>query len=249
MTSLPLETRAKVRDEKGDRLLPHPIRRRNRLTARNENPHRDQAMNRKTRKTRVKFHAETNSVKIRHVDSGILPPVWSTSLKEVVYIATNAISDTCWGRRKAQQEVEERWREKISCDIEGVYTIGLCILRFLSEKICSTWTWKIGNKTRRQILQRHLAPNQNSGQEGSIARYYPKVCASAVLARQDLDARTMRPQSSVGLGETYVQAQEFGQNYVLYFWWSQRDAGTYHFEETRRARIRRLRCTWWAKKN
>ena len=50
-----METRAKVRDEKGDRLLPHPIRRQNRLTARNKNPHRDQAINRKTRKTRVKF--------------------------------------------------------------------------------------------------------------------------------------------------------------------------------------------------
>ena len=47
MTSWPLETRAKVRDEKGDRLLPHPTRRHNRLTARNKNPHRDQAVNRK----------------------------------------------------------------------------------------------------------------------------------------------------------------------------------------------------------
>ena len=38
MTLWPLETRAKV--EKGDRLLPHPIRRQNRLTARNKKPHR-----------------------------------------------------------------------------------------------------------------------------------------------------------------------------------------------------------------
>ena len=55
MTSQPLETKAKVRDEKGNRLLPHPIRRQNRLTARNKNPHMDQAINRKIRKTRVKF--------------------------------------------------------------------------------------------------------------------------------------------------------------------------------------------------
>ena len=63
MTFQPLETRAKVRDEKGDRLLQHPIRRQNRLTARNRNPHRDHAINRKTRKTRVKFHADSNSGK------------------------------------------------------------------------------------------------------------------------------------------------------------------------------------------
>ena len=40
MTSKTLETVAGVRDEKDDRLLLHPIRRRNRLTARDKNPHR-----------------------------------------------------------------------------------------------------------------------------------------------------------------------------------------------------------------
>ena len=64
-----------VQDEMDDRLLPHPMQRQNRLTERNKNPHRDQAINRKTRKTRVKFHADSNSVKIRHVGSGILPCV------------------------------------------------------------------------------------------------------------------------------------------------------------------------------
>ena len=34
---------------------------------------------------------------------------------------------------------------------------------------------KIGIKTRRQILQGHLAPNKNAGKKGSIARNYPKV--------------------------------------------------------------------------
>ena len=40
-----------------------------------QKPHRDQAMNRKTRKTRMKFHADSDSVKIRHVGSGTLPCV------------------------------------------------------------------------------------------------------------------------------------------------------------------------------
>ena len=44
-----LETVAKVRDEQDDRLLLHHTRRQNRLTVRNKNPHRDQAVNRKNR--------------------------------------------------------------------------------------------------------------------------------------------------------------------------------------------------------
>ena len=47
----------------------------------------------------------------------------------------------------------------------------------------------------------------------------------------------MRPQSSVGFGEKYLQAQECGQSYVLYSYWSKGNAGT-HFEKTRGARIR-----------
>ena len=53
----------------------------------------------------------------------------------------------------------------------------------------------------------------------------------------------MRPQSSVGFGDFFLLAQEFGQGYGLYSWWSQRYAGTNHFQETRRVRIRcRFRC-------
>ena len=47
----------------------------------------------------------------------------------------------------------------------------------------------------------------------------------------------MRPQSSVGFGETFLQAQECGQSYVWNSYWSKGNAGT-HFEETRGARIR-----------
>ena len=47
MTHNPVETVAKVRNEKDDRLLLHPIRRQNRLTARDKSPQRDQAIKRK----------------------------------------------------------------------------------------------------------------------------------------------------------------------------------------------------------
>ena len=41
---------------------------------------------------------------------------------------------TWWGRRKPNKKSKKGWCARISCDIEGVYTIGLCISRFLSEK-------------------------------------------------------------------------------------------------------------------
>ena len=71
MTHKTLGTEEKVRDEKDDRLLLHPIRRQKRLTARDKNPHRDQAVNRKTHWSRVEFHADSSSVKIRHENSAI----------------------------------------------------------------------------------------------------------------------------------------------------------------------------------
>ena len=68
-----LETVAKVRDEKDDRLLPPPMQRQNRLTDSNKYPLKDQAINRKTQSIRVKFNADSDYFKIRHVESGILP--------------------------------------------------------------------------------------------------------------------------------------------------------------------------------
>ena len=95
MTHKTLGTKDKVRDAQDDRLLLHSIRRqkKDRLTARDTNPHRDLAVNRKIHWTRVKFHADSSSVKIRHVNSGILPCVGITSLKKDVYMATHDISD------------------------------------------------------------------------------------------------------------------------------------------------------------
>ena len=60
--------------------------------------------------------------------------------------------------------------------------------RLLSEKLYSTWTRKIGIKTRRQVLPMHRAPNKNMGKKGSVARNYPKVWTSlmsSVFVRQN----------------------------------------------------------------
>ena len=48
---------------------------------------------------------------------------------------------------KPSKKVKEIWCETISCLVEGVYTIGLCVSRFLSETIYSTERVKIGIKT------------------------------------------------------------------------------------------------------
>ena len=45
------------------------------------------------------------------------------------------------------------------------------------------------------------------------------------ITRGNLAPRKMRPQSSMGLGEEYLQAQDWGQSYVLYFYWSQGNTG------------------------
>ena len=44
--------------------------------------------------------------------------------------------------------------------LKGVHTSGLCVSRFVSEKIYSEERLKIGTKTRRQIRQGHVAPKK-----------------------------------------------------------------------------------------
>ena len=73
---------------------------------------------------------------------------------------------TCWGTRKAQQEVEEWWCERTSCCVEGLHTIGLCISRFPSETMHAKRTWNDGMKTLRQIFQRYLALKSEFGRMG-----------------------------------------------------------------------------------
>ena len=64
MTSKPLKTVARVRGEMDDRLLPHPIRRQSRLTARGKNPQRIQATKRKALQIkRAKFNADSKFLK------------------------------------------------------------------------------------------------------------------------------------------------------------------------------------------
>ena len=61
-------------------------------------------------------------------------------------------------QRRCPGRSQRKVVQSISCLVEGVYSVGLCVSRFLSEQIYSMWTSNVRIKTRRQILQRHLAP-------------------------------------------------------------------------------------------
>ena len=100
-----------------------------------------------------------------------IPILWVTNLKKVVYMATNAISDilrlkerptSCRGKvvRKDQLRYWRSLRNWVVC-----------------LKIVTCESLFHMNLSHRQILQRHMAPNQNSGKKGSIAKYYPKKSA------------------------------------------------------------------------
>ena len=74
----------------------------------------------------AKFRAETEIVIIRHVAIGILPWIKTTSLRLGTNLATRAIFDMLRQMRspaKSQRKVVQR----ISCFIEKVWTIGLCV--------------------------------------------------------------------------------------------------------------------------
>ena len=117
MTSKPLETVERVRDDKDDRLLLHPTRRQNRLTAWAKNLHK--AINMKTRKTREKFHADSNSLKTRHVSFWNLPV--RLDFKTETRMCTWHVETEAKSPTRSQRKAVQR----ISCDIEGVYTTGL----------------------------------------------------------------------------------------------------------------------------
>ena len=147
---------------------------------------------------------------------------------------------TRWGWWKPQQEVKVRWCERISCIIKGVCTIRLCISRFLSEKVYSTWTREIGIEAHRQILEGHLAPNSKFGKERSMRRIIQKCAphergSCAPKFRERSHEETLHQERCARKA-----AWDLAKIIYLYSYWSKGDASTY-FNETRGARI----CCWF----
>ena len=87
-------------------------------------------------------------------------------------MAINAVSDM---KGEAQQQVEKRWCEKISCCTEGSphnWVVYLKILIRESLFYVNLECWD--RNTPSNSPKGHLAPNQNSGRKGSIARCYER---------------------------------------------------------------------------
>ena len=117
MTQGPLETRAKVRDEKGRSTSPasHWVKQTD-----DEGHKFSQGSDSNLKiETKVKFHEDSNPVKIRHENLGIIPCRNLESEKGCVHV------DRCHFRHLA----------RISCGIEGVLRIGSCLSILLSAKI------------------------------------------------------------------------------------------------------------------
>ena len=92
-----------------------------------ESGHREESSSDKRGNIPCRYrHCENPSCNYWH------PPVCHNYKSETMHIQQQMLVPTCWGWREAQQKVKERWFERISCDVEGVYAIGLCISRFLS---------------------------------------------------------------------------------------------------------------------
>ena len=72
---------------------------------------------------------------------GILPYVKTTSLRLVAHLAKNAFSDMLRRRRSQSRSQRNVVRKDQLLYCRGVYTIGLCVSRFLSEKF-SKGTWQ-----------------------------------------------------------------------------------------------------------
>ena len=96
---------------------------------------------------------------------------------------------TCSGRRKAQKKVKERWCKRISCDIEGVYTIGLCISSFFPRKCVLREVGKLGSNHTVKLSKGTWHPVKIQKREGPSRGIIKKKknvrLMSIVLAHQN----------------------------------------------------------------
>ena len=173
MTQWPLATVALVRDEKDDRLLPQPIRRQSR-------PMVKKATKRKALQIRqVRFCVDVKFVKKkRHVDLGILPCVKTTSLRPDAEMEDNVPSGMLRLVKSPSKKSKKGGAKGSVAILKGSAQLGCVSQDSHPRKSFPLEPVRLGSKHAVKFLQEHLAPIKNSGTKGSIARNYPKVCAS-----------------------------------------------------------------------
>ena len=157
MTDKHKETCAVVRDAKDDRLLPHQIRR-PKTDEGGENPQK-QAERKALQTKGSKFRAVTKIVRNRHVDFGILLCVKTTSLRPIAFSEENVSSDMLRLRRRPAKKSKKYGAKGSVALLKESYQLGCVSQDSYPRKfiVYSAASWKIGIKTRRQILQGLLA--------------------------------------------------------------------------------------------
>ena len=127
---------------------------------------------------------------------------------------------------KQSKKVKERWCEKDSVAILnestqlGCVSQDSCPRKILREtgKLGSKHAFKFSKGTWHQIETRERK-GPSRGMTQKCAPQERSLCAPKFGERsheETFPPRRMRPQSSMGFGEHYLQAQEFAQSYVLY---------------------------------
>ena len=167
------------RKGRSDRLLLRTIRGESRLTERDKNPQREQSIKSKALQTKsVKFYS--NSVKKTHV-MWILSSSRVSELqvwKKDVYMTTNVMSDmlrqegspTRSQRKVVQKDQLRYWR--------SLCNWIACLKILIRESLFWCEQGKFGIKNTSANSPRTRDTKKKSGNKGSIARNYPKVCVS-----------------------------------------------------------------------
>ena len=171
------ESVAEVRDEKDDRLFPHQIRRPRRT--------KGETILKHIRQPGGKFfrHKERNSVPLQKLIKTRCK-IWHLHVCQNWKFETGCkYGRTCFFRHVEADEKPSKKSKKGGAKGSVALLKVSTQLGCVSQDHCSRKSFlreerKIGIRARRQILQGHVAPNQNLGKNGSIARNYPKVCAS-----------------------------------------------------------------------
>ena len=108
---------------------------------------------------RAKFRAVTKIVKTRHVIFGILPCVKTTPLKQDANFGRTCFFRHVEAEEKPSKNSKKGGAKRSVVLLKDSTKLG-CVSQDSYPRKSSTCRRKIGIKTRRQILQGHLAPKK-----------------------------------------------------------------------------------------
>ena len=213
-------------------------------------------MNRKTRVTRVQFHADSNSVK-KPTCGFWHPPVCLNYKSEKGCVH----GDKCHFRHvEAEGKPNMKSKKKVVRKDQLPYWTSLYnwvvylkmrIRQNLFHVDLECWDQNTPSKLSKGTWHQIKIRERNDPSRGIIQKCAlhergpcaPKFGESS--HEETLHQERSGPQSSVGFGEKNIyKLKNSGQGYGFYSWWSTGYFDTYRFKES----IQEHRCIWWAKK-